>query len=145
MAVGFTGTQDGITHKQVLQLLNTYLIHESEIHHGDCIGADEQFHYLARSIQMPSIQIHPPINESKRAFCDGPGVDILPAKEYLDRNKDIVNATEYLIACPGGYEEIMRSGTWSTVRYAAKKEKDVYIIFPDGSVQVRYNAKLRST
>ena len=38
---------------------------------------------------------------------------------YLERNKNIVNAVDFIIAAPDGPEKV-RSGTWSTVRYAKK-------------------------
>ena len=43
-------------------------------------------------------------------------------------------------ACPSGpqimseAEEQLRSGTWSTIRYAKRQNKPTTIIFPDGSV-----------
>lgn len=54
-------------------------------------------------------------------------------KPNLVRNKDIVESTDVLLACPKGPEEL-RSGTWSTVRLARKQGKRVVIFWPDGSV-----------
>jgi predicted Rossmann fold nucleotide-binding protein DprA/Smf involved in DNA uptake len=45
----------------------------------------------------------------------------------LVRNRAIVNSSGLLIAAPAG-EEILRSGTWSTVRYARSKDKRVRIL-----------------
>jgi len=44
-----------------------------------------------------------------------------------------VDETEWLWAIPGEFKEVLRSGTWSTIRYARKKGKKVLIIWPDGS------------
>lgn len=88
----------------------------SELHHGDCIGWDEECHNMGAHYGI-KIVIHPPIEDRYRAFCKG-GFR-LPPKPYLDRNKDIVDAVDFLIAAPDGPER-QRSGTWSTVRYAKK-------------------------
>lgn len=37
-----------------------------------------------------------------------------------------------LIAFPPSKEEITRSGTWSTIRYARKCHKSLIIVYPDG-------------
>ena len=55
-------------------------------------------------------------------------------KPYLDRNKDIVDETNILMACPNKAEEVQRSGTWSTVRYARKVGKAVLIVYPSGKM-----------
>jgi hypothetical protein len=123
MRIGFTGTQIGMTLLQqeefVLFCQENNII---EFHHGDCIGADEQAHNIVREFfPLVRIIIHPPINSSKRAFCKG---DVLwTPKEYLDRNKDIVNESDTVIAAPKENIEVLRSGTWSTIRYAKKANK----------------------
>jgi hypothetical protein len=58
-----------------------------------------------------------------------------PERPYLDRNKDIVRETASLIAAPAEPEEQLRSGTWSTVRFARKQGKPVFLILPDGTVR----------
>lgn len=134
ISIGFTGTQEGMTANQLLDLaerLNAMLEDETdeiEAHHGDCIGADEQFHRLLE-LMFPYIKIiiHPPDNPKKRAFCVG---DLtLPMKPYLDRNHDIVDSSDYLIATPKENEEVLRSGTWATIRYASKKDVTTFIIY----------------
>ena len=131
MKMGFTGTQAGMTNRQrsrFAQLLDQSV---EEFHHGDCIGADEEAHKLTRlTIPDTKIVIHPPSNTSKQAFCASD--EIRAPKPYLDRNHDIVDETDELIATPKGFEEELRSGTWATVRYARRKNKKVTIIWPDG-------------
>ena len=39
-----------------------------------------------------------------------------------------------MIAAPSEAEEQRRSGTWSTVRFARKQGKPVFVISPDGTV-----------
>lgn len=135
MKVGFTGTQDGMTLAQRAACWNILddLVPD-EFHHGLCIGADEEAHGLV--LQFPSCEVHghPPLNMSKMAKCQ---CDVLHApKEYLVRNRDIVDATERLIATPKGAEEL-RSGTWSTVRYARTLGRRLYIVMPDGKVETQ--------
>lgn len=131
--IGFTGTQHGMSPTQI-QDLTGLLIREQDntpdhivvFHHGDCIGADAQAHAIAHGIAC-SIVIHPPICAKKRAFC-GNG-QLMPAETYIVRNHDIVDDSEYLIAAPHNpQQEELRSGTWSTIRYARKMGKKVVIL-----------------
>jgi hypothetical protein len=103
------------------------------LHHGDCVGADAQAHELA-SLLGHRVTIHPPNNNRVRAWKTSP--DIRAPKAYLTRNKDIVRETDILIAAPAEPEEQIRSGTWSTVRYARRLGKPVFVILPDGTVHV---------
>lgn len=139
--VGFTGTQRGLEEFQLAALDRllgdlAYQHGSIELHHGDCIGADEVAHDLADN-NCFDITIHPPTDDSKRAFCTGGNVR--EPKPYLERNHDIVDETTTLIACPNG-EERMRSGTWATVRYARTKIYDglggvIYVITPSGEIR----------
>ena len=126
--IGFTGTQKGMTlqQKDVFSKL-LIKINANELHHGDCIGADADAHDLFTG----EIHIHPPDNSSKRAFKKG---IIYQEKSYLDRNKDIVNNCDILIATPKSETEELRSGTWSTIRYAKKIQKTIFIIYPNGQL-----------
>jgi hypothetical protein len=136
--IGFTGTRKGMTDAQkskFLELMSgvarNVVLH---LHHGDCLGADSDAHciWVDRFYDCP-ITIHPPNNIATRGYClcKGDGT-ILDPKPYLERNHDIVDACEILIACPAEPEEILRSGTWATVRYAKKIGKHVIVIKPDG-------------
>ena len=103
----------------------------SAFHHGDCVGADEEFHTLVR-LFFPTVPvlIHPPTVDTHRAFCEGGS--ILPAAPYLKRNRNIVDLSTWMIAVPGERTEQLRSGTWSTIRYARKEGKPMLIIYPNG-------------
>jgi hypothetical protein len=138
MKVGFTGTQQGMTPEQLDWISNKlgYLRApdlSDEAHHGDCIGADAQFHSIAKDFGFLII-LHPPLNPEKRAFCFSD--NIRPEKDYLERNRAIVDETDILLAAPLESEEQLRSGTWATVRYARKQHKTVLVIFPNGIVQI---------
>lgn len=103
--------------------------------HGDCIGSDADAHEIAHGLGVP-IFIRPPEDEKKRAFCKG-AVTVHPKKPYKKRNQDIVNTTTFMIATPRSFKEVVRSGTWSTVRYACNQKKLVYVVWPDGSITER--------
>ena len=128
MRVGFTGTQSGMTGFQRTAFIN--LINNmnfDELHIGDCKGADTEAYSLFYGIKIG----HIPDNNQKRSFLKY-DEERLP-KPYLERNHDIVDETEILIATPKESKEVLRSGTWATIRYAKKQNKKVYVIFPDGN------------
>ena len=132
--VGFTGTQSELTPPQVASLRALLeRLAPTEIHHGDCVGADAAAHAIAKSIGLV-IVVHPPSNPSKRAWCTG---DIVrPPRAYLDRNRDLVAETDLLVACPWQQEgEAVRSGIWATVRHARRLARRIYIVRPDGRVE----------
>lgn len=49
-------------------------------------------------------------------------------KPYLERNTDIVTNSDIIIGCPlDPTKEVIRSGTWSTIRKAKKMNKKIFI------------------
>jgi predicted Rossmann fold nucleotide-binding protein DprA/Smf involved in DNA uptake len=56
--------------------------------------------------------------------------EILLPLDPLVRNKVIVNISDVILATPFEDKEVMRSGTWSTIRYARKVGKTPIIILP---------------
>jgi hypothetical protein len=130
--IGFTGTQHGMTDAQKSALRDLLDGGAGEFHHGDCIGADSEAHDIAAQCGY-TIVLHPPTNPAKRAWRDAPLKR--DEKPYLTRNKDIVTETASLIAAPADPEEQLRSGTWSTVRFARQRRKPVFLILPDGTVK----------
>lgn len=138
--VGFTGSRTSVTMEQLetlYKLLEQVVPFEG--HHGDCIGSDVDFHRAASQNSQPVV-IHPPLDEKHRAYCfevcfSPLTPKVLAPKEFLERNKDIVHATTMLIATPDSPKEKLRSGTWSTIRYARKLGKKVHVILPDGTLQ----------
>ena len=132
-SIGFTGTRQGMTAEQKSALRNLLDGGAGEFHHGDCIGADSEAHDIADECGY-GIILHPPTNSSERAWREVPRHMMRPERPYLDHNKDIVRETASLIAAPAEPEEQLRSGTWSTVRFARKLGKPVFLILPDGTV-----------
>jgi hypothetical protein len=135
MIVGFTGTSRGMTPAQreaVRQWLWSALTFLEEVHHGDCVGADAEFHELARWYGVDVI-LHPPEDPKARAWCKG-AVRSLPERPYLERNRDIAGACSTLLAAPHQVPMITRSGTWATVRHGMKLGRRVVIFTPSGEV-----------
>lgn len=137
MVVGFTGTSRGLTDGQLKQLA-LWFAHTrdvtAQLHHGDCVGADAEAHKLASTYAVPVV-LHPPSNPHKRAFCGGAAV-VRPKRDYLTRNREIVQASEVLVACPRESVEPRTEragGTWYTVRFARRSGKPVFMIWPDGT------------
>ncbi len=128
--LGVTASQTGLTEAQTRSA--AYLVTSkavAELHHGDCIGGDAQLHDIASANSIRTV-VHPPSNESKRAFC---AADIvLPPRGYRERNRDIVDSVELLVAFPSSMFEIVRSGTWMTVRIARATKVPVIVVWPNG-------------
>jgi len=140
--VGFTGTRRGMTTWQMYAFFEELAGLESsisrqiaEFHHGDCVGADADAHYIVRRF-FPHIKItiHPPDNPRQRALKVGD--EYRPSFSYLTRNHHIVDETDCLFAAPNG-PEVMRSGTWATVRYAKKIGRTVKILERERGVKLR--------
>jgi|SRR5271157_6397207 len=126
--VGFTGTQKGAHPAQIAAAKEKLKALKEEgfdeFHHGACIGADEQVAKIAKELGFKVIA-HPglakdPANMQFRSDWNGSD-ETLGAKPFIDRDHDIVDATETMLATPLTYEEQNRSGTWTTVRYAKKQ------------------------
>lgn len=113
------------------------------LRHGDCVGADAECHLMCMSLKIPMV-IYPPDVDAYRAFCgmligstagtSGSLYKIMDPAPYKKRNQAIVNASDYLIACPKENKEVVRSGTWQTVRCARKAGMMIIYLWPDGRV-----------
>jgi len=151
MKLGFTGTREEPTQEQI-DWLTEFFRQEmpEEFHHGACVGSDAKAHRAALKYNMGgrhewmSVVVHPPI-DTKLMMPMGSilsvtgGVTILEPKPYLARNRNIVDATDRLVAfaLEGDNFGTIKSGTWHTVRYAKAQNKPVDVVYPDGKV-VRY-------
>ena len=131
--IGFTGTRHGMSDIQIQEFKNIIQAKNfKEFHHGMCVGSDKQAHDFIISKKIKTVG-HPPKYKKFVADCH---CDILmKSYDYLKRNKNIVDETDILIAAPDTKERV-RSGTWSTVRYARKQHKKIYIIHKNGRVTI---------
>lgn len=138
MIVGVSGTTGGETPAQRATL--RVLLQRSritQVHHGEAMGIDEYAHRVIREMYQRDIRLigHPPDDDSKRAFLDGYYEEREPAP-YLVRDQHIVDEIDLLIACPSTAREILRSGTWATIRYARKAGIMIIRVNPDGSTEL---------
>lgn len=139
--IGFTGTRRGTTKPQENTLARLFFRYEGNLvlHHGDCYGADAEAHVQALKYAA-RIVIHPPTDSKYQAWCirfenaRKIPVELRDPFPYLERNHHIVDETEFLIGTPRESHNVLRSGTWATIRYARKVGKRVVLIRPDGSV-----------
>ena len=93
MNVGFTGTRKGLTIEQeetLWELLDQYWVQNCSFHHGDCIGADAKAAEVAARLGY-NIHMHPPTNQSARAFTSFSHQVVHLPKGYIERNHDIVD------------------------------------------------------
>jgi len=121
MDIGFTGTRKGMSDSQKIaldHLLNAISgdVYQGDglvFHHGGEPHSDKEAADIARG-RFWATQRHRPAKKD--------------AKHLLKRNREIVKASEFLIAAPDSLTERQRSGTWYTVRYARETEVPVIIL-----------------
>jgi hypothetical protein len=135
--IGFTGTRNGMTELQRLAVTVMLascrnLPGQHEFHHGNCVGADADAAVIAKASGL-RVVAHP---------CDITGMqadtvadETRSPKRPLDRNHDIVDETDILIAIPATRHEVLRSGTWATVRYWRRHARHhLRCVLPDGTL-----------
>lgn len=133
LILGFTGSREGLTDRQHMAL--RYLLFmskrlSSELHHGMCVGGDWIAACLA--IEYGYVVVAHPCDIRTMQFLStvDDSQQVLPEKPPLERNHDIVDACDLLIAASRSLQEEQRSGTWATVRYARKQGKPVIVLDP---------------
>lgn len=130
MIAGFTGTSQGMSLQQCLELRDQFEINDvRELHIGDCIGGDHQAYTIAVYMGMRVVG-HPPDKRRKRAFLKYDHLhDEFP---YLVRNHNIVDWVKsksgIMFIGPLTNHEEVRSGTWATKRYAKKVGCHIHIL-----------------
>ena len=142
MNIGFSGTRFGMSDvqktavKQVLadaiewHKFSTRGFSAVVVHHGDCVGADDEFHHIARSLGVDKVVIHPPDKDEHRAFCEGD--ESRSPAPHLVRNANIVSEAHLVITAPPTDQEQIRGGTWSTTRLARSQSKLWRVVLPSG-------------
>lgn len=130
MIVGFTGTRRGLTRDQELGLRAQLglLAHKgaTTFVHGCEPHSDRTAAQIAHGLGLFVIG-HPGPGSTGTDFDD----DTKEPRPYLDRNDVIVASCDVLVACPEG-EEILRSGTWATIRRARRTGTPIVLVWPDG-------------
>lgn len=133
MKIGFTGSQKGMTEFQLKEVELILISNErsvTEVHHGGCIGADELFHQLCLKLGLPIPIVHPASDVSPLKWAHLPVATYRLALPALKRNRDIVDSSDLMIATPSQNHEVLRSGTWATIRYAKSIGKVIHVIYP---------------
>jgi len=139
--LGITGSRAGASKAQRILLreilYRARALGYGRLHHGDCLGVDEEADIVAKDLGYKTI-LHPPLEKRHRANTDGHEL-VHPPLSYLDRNWRIVEASEVVIAFPSEINEVRRSGTWATVRYARHARVTCMIVSPYGAIRVEDN------
>lgn len=134
--LGFTGSKDRITDKQVSALTALLKTLRDKgflwMHNGDCITSDATAGRVWQKLKG-KLYLHPPIKGTYRAHLTAE-ITCEP-RDYLTRDRHIAESSHTMIATPQTSYEETRSGTWTTVRYARKLRRRIYIIFPDGTIK----------
>lgn len=135
--VGMTGTRKGLTDAQRKALSITLRVLFGKgmktLSQGCCVGSDAQAARMAK--QSGYLLVGRPghlaalVDEEAAALCDV----FHPPEDTLVRNGKIVAEAAVLVACPEA-EEVVRSGTWSTIRKGRAAKRPIVIVWPDGRV-----------
>lgn len=135
VTVGITGTRHGLTDAQTSVLRQFLELFRrkgyTDFVHGDCKGVDVEAAAIAASL---GFNIHTrPSQLRTRGVFTGPHTLYTP-RGALERNKDIVDQADVMLAFPETATEQRRSGTWHAIRYAKAQQKPLRIVCPDGSI-----------
>jgi hypothetical protein len=109
----------------------------TEAHHGACVGADAEFHWIVRR-ECPSCRIvgHPGPDETmqaRRALADCD--EVLAPKSHFARNRDIVElALDGMIGAPPTEPLPQQGGTVYTVRHSWQRGRYTAVVWPSGDV-----------
>lgn len=134
MILGFSGTRRGMSKRQRGIVISVLMrLAPTELHHGDCVGADAQINEIAHQLGIP-IHLHPPDNPALRAHCVDGVRKVYPEKDYLARDRDIVKASDLILATPLSNGKSQRGGTWYVIKQAGSKKKDLIICFTNGDM-----------
>jgi len=139
--LSYTGTRKGMTQQQMREVLAIFKLSESRgpavrkiFHHGGAPGGDRQAHRISQAPTIKArVYVHPAKGADPIDWYKLGAEHVYDPQPPLVRNPDIVEGGELLVATPFEMEEILRSGTWATIRYARKIGKPYVIIRPDGS------------
>ena len=136
--IGFTGSRSGLsagqrrTFENFLKEMSKRAVRSRDnllVVHGDCVGADADVGGVCKSLSVPTAT-RPANMPHMRALTSTAA--LAPPEDPLLRNKKIVDDCNMLVACPSSATEVLRSGTWATIRAGRKAKKQVFVITPDG-------------
>lgn len=130
MIIGFTGTRSGMTNFQKEIVKEELLKKKPEcVIHGGCIGADEDFHKIAKELGI-KITVYPGHSavdgDTSFHFDYSDADEIFPSESYFKRNRRIVDDSDFMLATP--YSQEQKGGTWYTIKYSKDKGKGINVI-----------------
>jgi hypothetical protein len=127
--IGFAGSRTGMTDTQIQKVKEVLAKYDVvEVHHGDCLGADAQFHDICTEKGLKII-VHPPLSKEFRAFKTTGSTTILTEKAYNARNTELVESCDFFIGCPAKWKTNPHSGTWKILECALQQKMSAQI-FP---------------
>jgi hypothetical protein len=138
LKIGFTGTRGGMTVDQTTKFVRFIRQYIGEFHNGYAEGSDEDALRTVDHMGGFTLHIHPPKNKKYIAHYQPRHSEVVwyEEDEYGERDRQIVVASDVMVATPSGKVEIKRgSGTWLTVRIARVELKPLLIIFDDGTTK----------
>lgn len=131
--IGFTGTQGGMTARQrddlEHELRYLWRCGARVLRHGLCIGADEEAHDIATA-QGYATWGHPgfALGHPKRSPRRTTWTECV--QPPLERNHIIVDRVSVMLAAPKSKVEVLRSGTWATIRYIRRRHVEYVLLTP---------------
>lgn len=156
--LGITATRKGIRFAQAEAFKKIFLsILPTQLHHGACVGGDEDAVLCADQIwrddkvAFPIIIVAHPGKSASDSGSERPNRSeisiansniVFPEKGYFARNRDIVNASTVMIAFPPCKPMPKSGGTTYTYNYAIKQGKPTWIAWPDGSYDFLEGGKI---
>jgi len=136
--IGFTGSRYGLTREAQIESAVSLLrrlrdVGFWEFWHGNCVGADTQMAGVAHTLGLKTVA-WPGKDTPDLQDMSFVSDETREPQANLRRNKAIAQGCGVLVAAPKQTEEVLRSGTWSAVRYARQVQKTIYIVQPDGRI-----------
>ncbi len=141
MIVSFTGTSRGMTAEQKVALAQLLAeLQPSELHHGDCVGADTECADIAAAlVPRPKIIAHPGQNanvDDQSLLARSAHNDlVLAPKTHFARNRELVDrlvGADLLIAAPFDSQPVALGGVAYTINHCRKRMKRFVVVWPDG-------------
>lgn len=144
--IGITASRHGLSDNQHRAL--TTFLHRARIagaarfHHGCCAGGDEIGAVIAHNLGYRVIG-HPPVKtEWKSMLACGVSDELREPKDYLPRDRAIVDGIGALIGLPNRPEVWRGSGTWYTIKEARRLNKPRLVVLPNGQAIEAFQTEL---
>lgn len=144
MTIGFTGSRNGMTDEQKEQVSNTIdmllkqTLKGSSAIDGRCVGSDADFNDIATEKGLYTIGIggYSAKNPDDLSYRNDNVYNVYrTSMTHFARNREIVNASDVMIATPLSFNFDINGGTNYTIKFAQQVKKPIYVISPEGIVK----------